>query len=71
MTESSESKPAQDDRGRPNALAEYADRLLLSTGLTADDALLLASGKQEPPAELEGLARALRAGWALDADQPA
>jgi hypothetical protein len=47
------------------ALAEYADRLLLSTGLNASDALLIASGDAEPPAELESLACALRAGWRL------
>jgi hypothetical protein len=46
-------------------LAEYAERLLLSTGLHAEDALLIASGALQPPPELEGLARALRAGWQL------
>ena len=50
----------------PGPLAEYADRLLLSTGLHADDALLIASGQLEPPAELDGLTRALRAGWDLE-----
>jgi hypothetical protein len=47
----------------PAPLAEYADRLLLSTGLHAEEALLIASGQVDPPAELEPLARALRAGW--------
>jgi nucleoid-associated protein YgaU len=47
----------------PAALAEYADRLVLSTGLHAEDALLIASGKHDPPAELQQLVRALRAGW--------
>jgi hypothetical protein len=49
----------------PAPLAEYADRLLLSTGLHAEDALLIASGQLDPSPELSGLARALRAGWDL------
>jgi len=49
----------------PAPLAEYADRLLLSTGLHAEDALLIASGQLDPWPELSGLARALRAGWDL------
>ena len=47
----------------PAALADYADRLLLGTGLDAAQAVLIASGKLAPPAELSGLANALRAGW--------
>jgi hypothetical protein len=43
--------------------------MLLSTGLTADDALQIASGELDPPEELGGLALALRAGWDL-ADGP-
>jgi len=50
----------------PPALADYADRLLLGTGLDALDALRIASGQLEPPTELSSLARALRAGWQLD-----
>lgn len=50
-------------------LAEYADRLLLSTGLHVEEALLIASGRQDAPPELEPLARALRTGWDT-ADQP-
>ncbi len=50
----------------PPALADYADRLLLGTGLDALDALRIASGQLEPLDELSGLARALRAGWQLD-----
>ena len=50
----------------PPALADYADRLLLGTGLDAFDALRIASGQLELPTELSGLARALRAGWQLD-----
>ena len=49
----------------PAPLAEYADRLLISTGLHAEDALLIASGRLDPPAEMEPVARALRAGWEL------
>ena len=45
------------------SLAEYADRLLLSTGLHVEDALVFASGQLEPPPGLELLARALRTGW--------
>jgi len=44
-------------------LAEYADRLLLSTGLHVEEALLMATGRLDPPPELEALARALRSGW--------
>ena len=47
----------------PASLAEYADRLLLSTGLHVEDALLIARGEVDPPPELEPLARALRTGW--------
>jgi hypothetical protein len=50
-------------------MSEYADRLLLSTGLTANDALRLASGELDPPDELGGLALALRAGWDLTEDR--
>ncbi len=53
----------------PAALAEYADRLLLSTGLHAEDALLIAGGKLDPPAEMQQLAIALRAGWKLTEEQ--
>jgi hypothetical protein len=44
-------------------MADYADRLLLGTGLTAADAVLIASGQLDPPAELSRLAGALQAGW--------
>ena len=47
----------------PASLAEYADRLLLSTGLRVEAALLIASGELDPPPGLEPLARALRTGW--------
>jgi hypothetical protein len=47
----------------PAALADYADRLLLGTRLDATDAVLIASGQLDPPAELNGLANALQAGW--------
>ena len=50
-------------------LTEYADRLLLSTGLTADDVLRIAAGYVDPPDELGGLALALRAGWDLTEDR--
>ena len=52
-------------------LEEYANRLLLSTRLTAHDALRIAGGVEDPPAELESVVRALRAGWALDPLDPA
>ena len=52
----------------PESLTEYADRLLLSTGLHAEDALLIASGRLEPAEELDDLARALRAGWESTGD---
>ncbi|MBV9544375.1 MAG: hypothetical protein JOY61_08345 [Chloroflexi bacterium] len=44
-------------------LAEYADQILLSTGLHVEDALLIASGQLQASPELQPLARALRAGW--------
>jgi hypothetical protein len=47
-------------------LAEYADRLLLSTGLTAQDAFLIASGRKTVVDQLVELARALQAGWSLE-----
>ena len=47
----------------PASLAEYADRLLLSTDLHVEDALLIASGALDLPPELGPLARALRTGW--------
>jgi hypothetical protein len=53
----------QTDLSEP--LTEYADRLLLSTGLHAEDALRIASGQVNPPDELGSLALALRAGWDL------
>ncbi|MDQ6669260.1 MAG: hypothetical protein M3069_00580 [Chloroflexota bacterium] len=54
----------------PAALADYADRLLLGTDLDAAQAVLIASGQLDPPAELNGLANALRAGW-LAEEHPA
>jgi hypothetical protein len=53
----------------PAPLTEYADRLLLSTGLTAQDALSIASGKLDASDRLGGLALALRAGWELADDR--
>ena len=50
----------------PPALAEYADRLLLGTGLEVLEALRIASGELDPPAPLKGLAEALRAGWQVE-----
>jgi hypothetical protein len=46
---------------------EYAERLLLGTGLDVDQALRIARGEREAPAELTSLAEALRAGWNLSA----
>jgi hypothetical protein len=48
----------------PAPLAEYAEGLLQSSGLSTHDALLIASGHTEPPPGLEAIASALRAGWA-------
>jgi len=56
------------DAALPAALADYADRLLLGTGLDGADAVLIASGQLEPPADLCGLANALRAGWRAEED---
>jgi hypothetical protein len=49
----------------PAALAEYAERLLLSTGLSAHDALEIARGALDSPPDLANVADALRAGWLL------
>ena len=55
------SRPAE----LPRALTEYAEQLLLGTGLEVTDALLLASGEVDAPPELRAVAEALRAGWSL------
>jgi hypothetical protein len=52
----------------PRALAEYADRLLLGTGLDATAALLIASGQLDPRPDLNTLADAVRAGWNMTED---
>ena len=55
-----------DDRAQydlPRALVEYADHLLLGTGLDAPLALQIASGRRDAPDDLVSLAAALRAGW--------
>jgi hypothetical protein len=54
----------------PTLLADYAERLLLSTGLHAEDALRIARGELEPPEKLALLARALRTGWSLMDELP-
>jgi hypothetical protein len=61
---------AAERRVLPGSLAEYADRLLHSTGLTADDALRIAAGDLAAPLELDSVALALRAGWALAPEDP-
>jgi hypothetical protein len=53
----------------PRAVAEYAEQLLLGTGLAATDALRLARGDMDAPPELGGLAEALRAGWSAGEDR--
>ena len=53
----------------PRALVEYAEQMLLGTGLTAADAVTIASGQADGPAELRALAEALRAGWSLAEDK--
>jgi len=64
MTESSELDKQPAPISAVSApLAEYADRLLLSTGLHVEEALLIASGQLDLPPELEPIARALRTGW--------
>jgi hypothetical protein len=52
----------------PAALADYADRLLLGTGLDAADAVLIANAHLDSPPELSGLANALQAGWMTEED---
>jgi hypothetical protein len=64
MTESTDQTTAKHPGVElPAALADYADRLLLGTGLDATDTVLIASGHLDLPAELRGLANALQAGW--------
>jgi hypothetical protein len=53
----------------PAALADYADRLLLGTGLDAAHAVFIASEQLDLPAELRGLADALLAGWFAEEDR--
>jgi hypothetical protein len=60
--------PAPSPAELPRALAEYAEQLLLGTGLEVTDALLLARGEMDAPPELRGLAEALRAGWSAGED---
>ena len=62
--------PQPDQPDLPAPLAEYADRLLLSTGFHAEDALRIARGELEPPEKLALLARALRTGWSLMDELP-
>jgi len=69
MTPSTDLKTAlQTSWELPAALADYADQLLLGTDLDAADAVRIASGRLDPPAELHGLANALRAGWMAEDD---
>jgi hypothetical protein len=55
--------PQHTDGELSASLADYADRLLLGTGLDAADAVLIASGQLVPPLELRSLGSALQAGW--------
>ena len=69
MTGSPDRNDRQHTDGELSApLADYADRLLLGTGLEAADAVLIASAHLDPPAELSGLANALQAGWMAEED---
>ena len=69
MTDALSTEPAdQAVAGLSPALMEYAERLLLGTGLDVADALRIASGQLDPPAALRGLASALRAGWQASDD---
>jgi hypothetical protein len=49
------------------ALVDYAERLLLGTGLDIEQALRIARGDRETPPELGSLGEALQAGWNLSA----
>ena len=50
----------------PRGLAEYAEQLLLGTGLGVCGALRAARGEIEAAPELSGLTEALRAGWSAE-----
>ena len=64
MTGSPDRNDRQHTDGELSApLADYADRLLLGTGLDAADAVLIASGQLVPPPELRALGSVLEAGW--------
>ena len=56
-------RPDQTGSGLNRALAEYADRLLLGTAVEAGEALRIARGDIDAPAQLRFLQTALRAGW--------
>jgi hypothetical protein len=60
-----DSRPPADALSR--ALLDYAEPLLIGTGLNVEQALLIARGEVETPSELAALADALRAGWSLAA----
>jgi hypothetical protein len=62
-----EVRSTRDAEVRSAPLVEYAERLLLGTGLDVEQAVRIARGEQEAPAELISLAEALRAGWNLSA----
>jgi hypothetical protein len=61
--DSKQVQPNQTGSGLTRALAEYANRLLLGTGLEAGEALGIARGDLDAPAHLRSLQTALRAGW--------
>jgi len=64
MTGSPDRNDRQHTDGELSApLADYADRLLLGTGLDAADAVLIASGQLVPPPELRALGSVLQAAW--------
>jgi len=60
--------PLQSEAELPAPLADYADRLLLGTGLETLDAVRIARRQLDLPGELGGLARALQAGWLVEGD---
>jgi hypothetical protein len=62
---SDDSRSAPSSEIFPAALVDYAERLLLGTGLDVEQALLIARGDQEAPPQLSALGEALRAGWKL------
>ena len=61
-----DARPLGGSRELPVPLAEYAEQLLMGTGLDATEAVRVAAGELDVPPELSRIQQALRAGWQLE-----